>query len=539
MNPKFQLDINPKLINQQQRRTTRRRNSNKKKKNGHQLSPKATALVLAAIAAITLLAKGDHLSSIASVQQAINLFEPKSSIVSLTLHDDVPNEANNNNDKAVAARNNTKANTKTEAATVPRDLLQDTAGPLKDFKRCLIPVPKQIGNPAAKIKGLAPFLSLDYQCTGEPYEQFAEYLLEPFIIQRVATAQDNANVNITRSPSWGRRNRLLPYRSDQTTRSILILGNSHTHQLVVTLLCQYSADIIQDNTTLLTYTYSMSAAATAQPQPQLQSQSQHPSSNQGSIVRVQLSNAITIFIATNCPVLYSSQWAERLERILGQSLNSLDGIVMSQYFDNEDGKSTQLQQQPSTTGTTNKAMFNIDFDSVRASPIRLSDLVQVYAGRIIAVSSLVANKGDAGMRYDCKENEEYQQICDTVNEKHQARDHCVALDGQRYIDSLKRYQQQQQQPIFTSNDATGINPFNTTWQVHECATTTGTQNEVSTCSNLDYLNTANNYYRFENGDGHRCTGARGGHVDLIAWDLVEILAEMLPPTPTTTAIALP
>lgn len=263
--------------------------------------------------------------------------------------------------------------------------------------------------------------------------------------------------------SWGQRNSILPGRNlrhnENGGQSILFMGNSHTRQLASTLLCQYKDQLTEDN------------------------DQTHPSNSFGKnasnpIAQFQFQNNLTIFSATNMPIFNSPVWREALENSLQRSLSTLDAIVI--------GRFNQLSESVGTNFFKMISQYQIDHpelgvDLTKFPGPTLEDLANAFPGTIIYVGMFAA--------YGHEHYEEAKRIMIKFRER--GRRNIEVLDGRRYIVQL---QQSHPGSVF-------------------CECSSDSRKNVGTCN----TNTTNP--RFMN--GHRCEGARGGHSDPIAWDLVE------------------
>jgi hypothetical protein len=142
-------------------------------------------------------------------------------------------------------------------------------------------------------------IPVDYQCTGEAYENYTSHYLKPYA---------RSSAGSTDYPStWGHRPFPLP--SDV---SVLVLGNSHTKQTVIALLCQY-ADVVQSVTPL--------GPSDIEPQ------------NISFFFEVRfLNNASMVFLG-NHPLVYSRTWSDNIRRFdfKHRALQDYDAVVLGQF----------------------------------------------------------------------------------------------------------------------------------------------------------------------------------------------------------------
>ena len=142
-------------------------------------------------------------------------------------------------------------------------------------------------------------IPVDYQCTGEAYENYTSHYLKPY----ARSAAERIDYPLT----WGRRPFPLP-----SEVSILVLGNSHTKQTVIALLCQY-ADIVQTVTPL--------------------GPSDIDPLNISFFFEVRfLNNASMVFLG-NHPLAYSKTWFDNIRRFdpHHRALQDYDVVVLGQF----------------------------------------------------------------------------------------------------------------------------------------------------------------------------------------------------------------
>jgi hypothetical protein len=296
---------------------------------------------------------------------------------------------------------------------------------LQDFHRCIDPI---ISLPFRKGKG-ETISTVYYQCQGTAYDDFANHM------------EDYIEEHSQSQPSWGRRSFPFP---DNT--KILIVGNSHTRQTYQSLLCQYQAQIDQAD---MFDAWSSS---------------------------FHFQNNVTLVTVANTPYVYSKQWRENLESIIGMSLSSFDVVVMG-IFNKYDpaSKTTFLTQMLNYS----QYIPNVDFEHVPAPSI--SKMARAYkSGPLIAL----------GM---------FSPVRDAVLAKHVAR---VVEETQQ------RSEKDDPSPLllFVSG-RTHVNAIG-----YEGGSTNRLQ--VDECDNTGK-------------ELHRCAGQRGGHADLLAWDIIETIHQRI------------
>ncbi|CAB9505210.1 expressed unknown protein [Seminavis robusta] len=334
-----------------------------------------------------------------------------------------------------------------------------------DFRLCRINPEPVLGQPNVEMPGLE--LPMSFQCTGDLYDQFAT-LMEQVIQKRAVNGSQ-----------WGKRKTILPASRASLSRYVLIMGNSHTRQLASTLLCQYKDHIL--NTTTL-YTVPGFAA--------------------NGILQFQMKHNLTIYVTTNCPFVYSPNWDQILNSILPQPLSQMDVIITGEFNSFSDSRGTNhykmmmayQKEHPNST---------IDFETI--PPPTVKDLADKYSGPIIHVSMFA--KGSAG-----KSNRMMKQVQNETN-----RTNVRYVKGRKYIYAMQELMQAQQQKTQNSFLQRLLFRSSPPPPIFECSSDQRTQ--VGTC------NTNVNSPRFSN--GHRCIGSRGGHPDLIAWDVIHTLYKLL------------
>ncbi|CAB9500797.1 unknown protein [Seminavis robusta] len=344
----------------------------------------------------------------------------------------------------------------------PRDPLPLDGG----FRLCRINPEPVLGQDNVEMPGLE--LPMSFQCTGDLYDQFAT-LLEQVIQKRAVNGSQ-----------WGKRKTILPASRASRSRSVLIMGNSHTRQLASTMLCQYK-DQIMNTTTLYTV----------------------PGFVANGILRFQMKHDLTIYVTTNCPFVYSPNWDQILNSILPQPLSAMDAIIMGEFNSFSDSSGTNhykmmmayQKEHPNST---------IDFETI--PPPTVQDLADKYTGPIIHVSMFA--KRSAG-----RSNRMMKQF-----QNETSRTNVQYVKGRKYV-----YAMQELQAAPAKQNRNRFLQRLLFWStrpppLYECSSDQRTK--VGTC------NTEVNSPRFSN--GHRCIGSRGGHPDLIAWDVVQALYKLLP-----------
>ena len=304
-------------------------------------------------------------------------------------------------------------------------------------------------------------MRLKHQCAGDVYDRFGKSL-ESLIKDELSKPTRS------KSPRWGKRTFLLPFLTpasyNRRQRAILIMGNSHTEQLVSTLLCQFSSQFV--NRTVL--------------------YSEEEEGGEGLALQVQLSQNTVVYVVVNCPFLYSNIWQGTLEEVLQRSLNSFDAIVVGSFVsDDPQRKKRMLILQGEHPD------WDIDFNNRGPSVV---DVAATYRGAIFW----------AGMFSESADTEHKRTLRDISllkTNNSQNRTNVRSVDSRRFIRKLKSQY-----------------PDDASTAVDECAAD-DSQSLVSTCV------TDTSVARYS--EGHRCTGASGGHPDFVVWDLLELIHQEL------------
>ncbi|CAB9518264.1 expressed unknown protein [Seminavis robusta] len=267
---------------------------------------------------------------------------------------------------------------------------------------------------------------------------------------------------------WGKRDTLVPLSNNNSTtnngRTILFMGNSHTRQTVQALLCQYQDQIVSYQTL----------------------------SEPGAFV-VEMQHNLTIYAACNSPFVASKSWYKTLEqRIVKRPLaTGVDAIVLGHFNTAQESVKTNYGQMMMQQHYNNNTGANFP-----KAPT-MDTVAAMYTGPVIWV----------GM-YAQRNLPFHQQAVDyTLRNHHLSRSNLRAVYARRYIDKLIAAQLHEHEQANNKKKLA----------VEECSIDGRTA--VGTCD-TDPTGT-----RFR--DGHRCTGSRGGHPDLIAWDVVEALHNVL------------
>lgn len=192
---------------------------------------------------------------------------------------------------------------------------------------------------------------------------------------------------------------------------------------------------------------------------------------------------LTIYVIVNHPFVYSKTWKATLEiDILKHPLHDLDAIVLGTFNSYRESRGTSFLN----TTLEYQRQFphqGVDFENIKAP--NLEEFVKVYPGPLIWTSMFA--------HYNVPIHQRAVEMMKTLSATHN-RSNLRSVDGRNYIEELGG---------------------------KECSSNVG--EKVSTCvtdrSNIVYKN------------GHRCTGDKGGQPDLIAWDVVDALHDVLKTPP--------
>jgi hypothetical protein len=202
---------------------------------------------------------------------------------------------------------------------------------------------------------------------------------------------------------------------------------------------------------------------------------------------IRFSNNSTWISITNSPIAYSYDWKYLLEHHhLGgrRSMeSSLDAVVLGKFNLYEEAKHTAFERTMRQEQQASFVQGLADFETI--PPPSLKEVAEAYSGPIVSVSMF--------SQYDQKRVNQQQQQQQLLKSQQHKRDNLWFVDSRAYIS-----------------------------QLGECGSddklTVGTCHEPGDVIPNSNRNPA---------DMHRCTGADGGHADLIAWDIVETLYQVV------------
>ena len=372
---------------------------------------------------------------------------------------------------------------------------------LDEYRLCRIDPAPQEGKPPVLMKGLS--MQLEYQCAGDIYESFADDL-EGLIQEQVQQSSTSA-----KGTSWGRRTSILPppvKKRQNTTattsnntevnqepeRAILVMGNSHTRQIISNVLCQYKEQIQKRTVLYSEDEYDESKVPVAKQM------------TKNIAMVVEFPHNVKIYIVVNCPFVYTHKWDKVLEDVLKRPLQSFDTVVVGRFNDAKASKGTSFEKNMKKMEKDHPE-WALDFENVGGPTVKT--VATKYDGPIVWMG-MFAESGHHYHRKAIKEIEILKNQTTTAstgslrksdNHSTAQQRHLYAINSRQYIEVLK-----EKLPENT-----------TTLIVDECAV--DVRKFVSTCN----TNTTDPRYTA----GHRCMGHRGGHPDLVSWDLIDVLHE--------------
>jgi hypothetical protein len=262
---------------------------------------------------------------------------------------------------------------------------------------------------------------IEFPCAGGEYDNFT---------RRMHAFADNT---IVHGDTWGRREYPLP---DNTT--ILMLGNSHTRQVGLELACQYSHVL-----------RSMRL-------------------NHATFAVFEFENNSTLYLLTNTVIVYSLEWKNLLDVLLGKKLNDFDALVLGLFNEYSGNVKTNFDRGMIEMS---QAMPNVDYTTIK--PPTPWKILKEFHGPAVLLTMF------------CLWDEKWIEL-QGIAAKHKPR--VGAINARKYVSFLG-----------------------------ECGS--DARLETGTCYNDDIDRVG---MRRPNGM-HRCVGAQGGHPDLVAWDVIEFI----------------
>lgn len=204
--------------------------------------------------------------------------------------------------------------------------------------------------------------------------------------------------------------------------------------------------------------------------------------------RFTFNNNATMYLVTNSYVSYSPNWKKLLEKQIDVSLDDMDAVVLGVFNGAEAGESlsrfaTNMQEM------TKLLPKEWEVDNVVHDSPSVADVASVYNG-IILFTSIFGNNRKSNILRNRNDIDELIQ--------HGNRTHAAFVKSRRYLEKMK---------------LEGGSPSKL--DVSQC------HNDKKDASKM-----------------HRCMGARGGHPDLIAWDISEHVYGYLTAKRTVTSISV-
>lgn len=300
-------------------------------------------------------------------------------------------------------------------------------------------------------------LRFRFQCDGPRYHNYTETAMLPLIRRK---QRDN--------PCYARRPTMVPpsppKEHGQRHRTILVMGNSHTRQVVTAMVCHYRDQIVS-------------------------SESFAPFSNEAMVVNTKITfQDSTLYVLANHPAVYSKTWKQTLElEILEHlSLNDLDAIVYGQFNQYADFWVASKLWRTMERYSRQYPSWNVDLVAAQKG-IPLTELIEEYAGPIVRLSMFA--------RFD-----EERYSVDTKAFASSDRHNLYGVDGRQHS----------REPEMAGG-AYQYCPSNQ-------------DGKVSDCHHGPPFRSKKERRNYE--DGHRCMGSKGGDPDLVAFELTEILWEI-------------
>ena len=263
--------------------------------------------------------------------------------------------------------------------------------------------------------------------------------------------------------TWGKQRVPLPDGA-----SILVLGNSHLQQIFSALVCQYSQ--------LITFSTDWTFSE--------QNSNKLVESLQKQVKDIQFSNGARLVVVTNSPLMYSKNWTNLLQKYdpLHRSLEHYTAIVLGKFngFSNKTNKTNNFKK--SMLAYEHELPDEINYSTV--PPPTLYEVSQLYPRKPILAVSMFAEYALGWQRQARKTISALRQKSNRHN--------VLLLCGRAHIEAL------------------GI----------ECGS--DGKDTLNDCSNRGDVTP----FGRSSEHMHRCTGDKGGHADLLAWDVIEALHTM-------------
>lgn len=361
---------------------------------------------------------------------------------------------------------------------------------IDNYKLCRIgTAATQEGDPLANnITTGTLMLPMPHQCAGSTYNRFAKALEYQI--------RDELN-HRTQHPRWGKRTLLLPFVTapsyNRRQRSILVVGNSHTEQLISTLLCQLRPQILDR---AILYTEEEGIIKKEQRNDGDLATLTPNDLSKGYIMEFRFTQNTIVHLVVNALFLQSPRWISTLESTLGRPVAAYDAVVMGSLAPAANGERAYQSR-------ISKLQQDHAEKQIRAPSV--TDMANAYPGPI-----LWAGMFDESAEDQHETTRKEIKLLKTHSNPLQNRTNVKAVDARRFIRQLKA-ELSSSTPTTADDECVASHP-------HEREATTDKDNDIVTTCVKD---TSDPRYH----EGHRCTGAMGGHPDLIAWDLLELLHE--------------
>ncbi len=339
--------------------------------------------------------------------------------------------------------------------------------------------------------GLSPIekkllLEVRYQCAGNSYEHYMRHIQYPYALKR---HEEDPSLK------WGKRPAILPpltpiSASDGDTRKILMIGNSHTRQLAISLLCMYFDDVEDVKKIEI-----------------------HENEDE-NLWQFTLKGDTTITLFANHPAVYSHRWQKNLEEYLTHKLSDLDAVILGmfnedhagivdadQFRDNHPELEIEYDDDDDFYDGYHDKYIDNETHHIRA----LSNSKQTFTNHERGGAHVGAwlDAYDGPILYTAHPLRMTEEALEKVLNARCTDDDTIDAnsncnDNRRWIDETKH--------VPAMNYAT-------------CNRQGGRVETVGTCiddkENDEYFS------------GHNCRGFLGGYSDLTAWDVVEALWEVL------------
>jgi len=306
-------------------------------------------------------------------------------------------------------------------------------------------------------------LNLLYQCQGRNYDHFSNEL------------HHFAQTRSRRTKTWGRRRHPLPAQSN-----VLALGNSHLRQVSKTLLCQYASEIES-----IDY-------------------------RSPDVFQVRFTNKATWTSITNSVLVYSHQWDSLLQDFLLSStfqgtanltkapLEYMDALVMGTFTQYQDALGTNfertmaLEQRFFSKAMNDPNQTLLDFASI--PPPTLIDVAKRYPKLPLVSVSMFSASDVERMVQSRLEYKKFLHHNQHLLHKPTSRSSVHFINSRQYVERIHL--------------ECGSDDKMTLGDCHEPGE--DIPNSDRSPTNM-----------------HRCSGRKGGHADLIAWDVIDGLFDVL------------